>query len=226
MIELPMHRDHWLVSAALVLLPLASFAQEEEEAWLSLKRLSLTVSGTYSYRPWNKLNESLTIVQDAVNYGTSIANPNGSAEKIIGDVSGQILLSYRVVNALAVNVFGGPTFTSSHTILESSSQKRTQDYRFNALGYGAGAEYHYAINDDLGLSINLGVERIKATLDFDYKLDFVGFGEFFPQSLRMRGLASGREFNFTPVSLCHGYRRHPVHVLLELAGQPVHAHQA
>ena len=177
-----MHRRCFLLFISAVLSTFSLFAQEEA-GWLSLQRLSLTASGGYSYRPWNKLNESLKIAQDAINYGTDFTSPSGSAEKIIGDISGRAALSYRVFSGLSLGVVGSTTATSSHTDLEIQWGRRLQDYRLTVWGYGVGAEYRLNIGENYELSASISVEHVRATLNFHYNLDYVSFGERYDAKL-------------------------------------------
>jgi hypothetical protein len=137
-----------------------------------------------SNRPWDKLNESLTIAQEAINYDPTYPSPSGYAEKITGDGSGEIQLAYRIVGELGVSAFANVTSTPSHTHFSPGWGAVDQNVDFNLLGYGIGAEYHVDVSNVLQLSANVGVQQVRGILDFEYKLDWVSFGEAFVTQLK------------------------------------------
>ena len=180
------HRCYLLI-ICLTSFTLSLFAQEET-SWISVERLSLTASGSYSYRPWNNLNESLRIATEAINYDPAYPSPTGSAQKIMGDIAGELAFSYRVAYGFRVLVVGDITATSSNTTLQSapkSGTETTQDIHFKMLGYGAGAEYRFELGEALDVTPFIVIRQEHATVDYSYHITWdPSYGYWFDARLK------------------------------------------
>jgi hypothetical protein len=196
-----MHRRCFLLFISAILIPFSLFAQEEA-GWLCLQRLSLTASGGYSYRPWNKLNESLRIATEAVNYDPAYPSPIGSAQKILGDITGELALSYRIAFGLRILVVGDITATSSNTTVQSAptfGTETTQDLHFKMLGYGAGAEYRFELGEALDVTPFIVICQEHATIDYSYHITWdPSYGYWFDARLKdsRMGICTGIRFAF------------------------------
>jgi hypothetical protein len=149
-------------------------AQQGDESWLSLSRLSLSASGSYHYAPWKKYNESLKLVQEAVQYNPAYSYPGGSLEKINGDLTYQIEASYRVFSSFAVTLNAGWLQTGSVIDFRNESPTARSDDRqpyrqsmwLSSVHFGAGLSYAYEINDLIRLSAGASIVRYPAHLNF------------------------------------------------------------
>ena len=156
-------------------------AQQEDESWLSLSRLTITATGSYHYAPWKKYNESLQLVQDAIRYNPAYSNPRGSLDLVKGDLTGQIEASYRVFGSFSLLVSAGWMHTEGvidfSTPLPSSTPPGNTSY-FQAMWlssfhYGVGIAYTHAVDEDLSFSVGASIVRFPVNLDFQasYQLD-------------------------------------------------------
>ncbi len=146
-------------------------AQQGDESWLSLSRLSLSASGSYHYAPWKKYNESLLLVQEAIRYNPAYRNPSGSLDQINGDLTYQLEASYRVFSSFSVTIVAGWLHTEGvmdfHNVSTSSySQSYFQTMWLSSFHFGAGLAYAYTLDDDLSLSAGASIIRYPANLDF------------------------------------------------------------
>jgi hypothetical protein len=146
-------------------------AQQGDESWLSLSRLSLSASGSYHYAPWKKYNQSLLLVQEAVRYNPSYANPSGSLDKIIGDLTYQIEARYNVISSFSLTANAGWMQTEgvmdfNNVSASGFGQSYVQTMWLKSFHFGAGLTYAYVFDNDLSLSAGASFVRYPANLDF------------------------------------------------------------
>jgi hypothetical protein len=167
----------------LVIISAHTYAQEADVPWLSLKRLSVTGSGSYHYRPWQKYNESLALAQDALRYDPYYQNPRGTFEKILGDASFDLTALYRVIPRLSVGIRAGflttggtavvsynRAYVTKVTIFPSDLTKSIeQKMRLDVPHYGVGLQYALNLCESLQLSASTYVSRYLGTFSFDYR---------------------------------------------------------
>ena len=160
------------------ILPARTSSQTDTE-WLTLHRVSLSVSGSYHDRPWNKYNESVALEQEAFNYQPAYPSPSGSFKKIIGDAAIDAVIGYRVFGNLTINAVGGYTGTGSKShvswIYSPTDQPQIiQNVAFRFLEYGAGLQYGREVSDNLHVSGSLRVCRAEGIYNYDYFVDYGG----------------------------------------------------
>jgi hypothetical protein len=149
-------------------------AQQSDESWLSLSRLSLSASGSYHYAPWTKYNESLLLVQEAVQYNPAYRNPSGSLDQIKGDLTYQIEADYRVFSSFSVTIVAGWLHTEGvmdfhdtwGSTTSSFSDSYIQSMWLSSFHFGAGVAYNQIIDGDISLSAGASIVRFPANLDF------------------------------------------------------------
>jgi hypothetical protein len=170
-------------------------AQQGDESWLSLSRLSLSASGSYHYAPWKKYNESILLVQEAVQYNPNYANPSGSLDKIIGDLTYQIEARYDVVSSFSITVNAGWMQTEgvmdfNNVSTSSYSQSYVQTMWLSSFHYGAGLAYTHVLGDDLSLSAGASIIRFPANLDFQARFEAPTYAGLFSASLKESALGA------------------------------------
>lgn len=154
---------------------------QEDLPWLSLNRLSVSISSSYHYRPWTSYNASLRKAQDAVRYDPSYRNPEGSFEKILGDLGIDLSISYFIFEDLSFNVIGGYTGTQSKldlTYLSSLSPMPSppntnvnQELRLGLTEIGGGVRYQQRLAENLHLVFGGTIVSSQLRFLFNYELN-------------------------------------------------------
>lgn len=200
------HRS--IIIALALILPLCSYSQEEGENWLSAGRLSLTTSASYHYAPWERYNESMKLVQDAIRFSPTNQNPQGNLEKILGDGSIDLTAAYRLISGLSVFIrssylAGGGSFNLSFNPYGYPdpiyTSYHSQKMRLEVREYGAGFRYTQRLNRRFELAAFGSVFRSLGSVQFDYRYSQTDEEDLFSVELNdgRTGISCGIELVFT-----------------------------
>jgi hypothetical protein len=126
-----------------------TFAQEdpaftEDLPTLSLQRLTVGVTSSFFYAPWNDLNDSFGAVRDAYAYNAVLGLERGSIDRHRGDMSAGIDLTYRIVGPISLTIEGALTSTKAEMQLTANPTSYTY--------YGVFGRSKYHNSFDLGLA--------------------------------------------------------------------------
>lgn len=192
---------------ALVLSSSLCFAQEADQNWLSLSRLSISVSSAYHFRPWDKYNEAMSIARDAINYSPDYRDPQGFVEKIRGDLDVDAFLNYRIIEGLSFSLKGTLTRTGATTSLVYKNAFVDDDItaptygidntlRLNTKEYGLGLRYSLSLAEGVVLTIGGTIQRAEGSMDFGYNYTYrspIYGSRFLSYSAELKDIATSRK---------------------------------
>ena len=150
------------------ILSLPCLAQTEDESWLSLSRLSLSVTTGYHLNPWKNYNQAVETAARSVSADPFFIEPRGFYERIEGSGTIEALVSYRVYERVSAVLYGsygefeaGMEFYPDPAQLPSgrSSLAFHQHISYQQQTFGVGAQYEFHPADAFLLTI-------KATVDY------------------------------------------------------------
>ena len=191
---------------ALALSSSLCFAQEADQNWLSLSRLAISVSSAYHFRPWDKYNDAIAVARDAINYDPIYRNPQGSVQKIRGDLGVDARLDYRIIEGLSFSLNGTLMRTGATTVLSYKSGYNDvtatapiygieNTLRLNTNEYGLGLRYSFELAHGLELRIGGAIQRAEGSMDFEYDYTYgvPGSSTRFSYSANLKDIAMSRK---------------------------------
>jgi hypothetical protein len=166
-----MKRSTFIFCSSILLFPSSLLSQVADPGWLSWSRVSVSASGSYYLVPWKKYNESMKLVEDAIQYSPSYQNPRGALERINGDGTAGIAVSYRIYSGLSVLVSssyltGGGSYDVTYGT--SFPSQFTQKMRLHVWEHGAGLRFTHAVGNDISISVFGLAQRSFGRLVFDF----------------------------------------------------------
>ena len=160
----------------LFLVPVILTAQDQSERWLSLDRLSVSVTSSYAFVPWREFNDSYQIFHDAVGYNSAYPNPTGYIQKIQGDASIGLQVNYRLFGGLSVFVggeYGGTKAKMEFKPQDFLMQAYRHEFEFSMTNIGGGIAYEQNATSWLRTTVFFSVETSKGKLNTNYGSNYV-----------------------------------------------------
>ena len=182
-----MKRATFILCSGVLFFPSALQSQVADPGWLSWSRVSVSASGSYYFVPWKKYNESMKLVEDAIQYSPSYQNPRGALESINGDGTAGFTVSYRIYSGLSLllsssYLTGGGAFDVTYGT--SYLFQTTQKVRLHVWEHGVGLRFTQPVSKDVSVSVFGLAVRSFGTLLFDFHFQPQSWNEHFSADLR------------------------------------------
>lgn len=146
---------------------------------MSLQRLTVGVTSSFFYAPWNDLNDSFGAVRDAYAYNAVLGLQSGSIDRHRGDISAGLDVMYRLVGPISFVVEASRSFSradmtlrtvASHAVPGLAPVPRSFDNSFDLQVTGIGAGMLIDVSSTLRTRVRLSVGHAEANLDYAYSL--------------------------------------------------------
>jgi len=160
------------------ILSLPCLAQTEDESWLSLSRLSLSVTTGYHLNPWKNYNQAVETAARSVSADPFFIEPRGFYERIEGSGTIEALVSYRVHERVSAVLYGGyweldvgMEYYPEPTLLPSTLRSLAfhQQMSYQQQTFGVGAEYGFPFDEKLLLTIGATVDYYNADIGIRWR---------------------------------------------------------
>ena len=180
-----MRKQFFLVAVYALLVPAISTVHSQSLPWSSPHRLSLSLTSSYYFNPWNNYNDALAKVAHRIRLDPYFVEPEGFYEEIDGDLALQAALSYGVAGRVSARVTGQygqsssqfefyPSPANPQERVFSSAFHQSLDWNFWAIG--GGASYQFPLRRGLYLKASAGAEHYSAQLDLKWRYSYSANG--------------------------------------------------
>ena len=155
-------------------LALPTSAHSQGDDWLSLSRLSLSVSSGYYINPWKNYNQAVESAVQSIRLNPRFIEPRGYYETVQGIGTLNAEVAYQLSGRLQLVLNGGygqldagMEFYPEPSFLPSDKRSLAfhQQLSYNQQTYGIGAQYKFHLRDELLLTVGTIIEYHHANME-------------------------------------------------------------